>query len=388
MDLTNEEQLKNHPTEIENEEQINHFYIELNQKNKKILELKSRINSLLNSENNLLKEISILKAKNQGANSTEENTNNKENCNINNINNRNNNKNENQLLSLIKNLEEENSLLKVKLNNCKEKENMFNQIINTKLHQAEKELKTLSSININQSNILLALQNFLFNINDKIGNNQELIFDLSIVDNKTFLKNLQTLEKNINNKIIKNNIIKTNQDYLSYRLSRNENKDKLIKNMMKSKVKTSSSNNKNINYLSTITAKHTHGKNINNFLNTFNISKVKKKEKPFSLYNTNNNTINNSLNDDIQEEKNNIKYNNENDKYKLNFNFNCNSRNDLKELENSNDIKYPLSNKNRKFSTITKNILFKPTSNSFRRQKSSKFMQCCNSDNDIKNILQ
>ena len=171
---------------------INYYFSEINKKNKQIIELKSVINDLKLTQEKLLNEVRVLQRKSSNYSSK-----NKdkilENKNV---------EKEQVLLSKLKKLQNENNKLKMKINKNEEKENIFYNNINNKLLKAERDIQLLSFENKNNNNIILAIQNFLFNINDKINSQkQTLIFDLSIIDSNTFIHNLQILESNIITKI-------------------------------------------------------------------------------------------------------------------------------------------------------------------------------------------
>ena len=77
----------------------------------------------------------------------------------------------------------------MKINKNEEKENIFYNNINNKLLKAERDIQLLSFENKNNNNIILAIQNFLFNISDKINTEkQTLVFDLSISESSSFCK--------------------------------------------------------------------------------------------------------------------------------------------------------------------------------------------------------
>ena len=182
------------------ETQMNYYYLEINKKNKRIAELKNIISNLIeNKEDKSTPEISYKRPS--------EKINQKRNFESEPLHVYNSKKNENDYILKIKKLEKENSLLRQQINKNRKKEELLYEKINEKLLKAEKDIKVLSNENFNNYNLLLAIQNFLFNISEKILPNHnkekesELIFDLSLVDADTFINNLQILESNINNKI-------------------------------------------------------------------------------------------------------------------------------------------------------------------------------------------
>ena len=208
---------------------------------------------------------------------------------------------ENILLSKIKKLQRENSKLKIRINNSEEKENIFYKNINNKILKAEKDIQILSFENKNNNNIILAIQNFLFNVNDKLNSEkQPLIFDLSLIDNDTFIHNLQILELNIITKINQlnnigniclNNNINTknkkiyginNYHYDANHHTINGNIDYNHKNLKKNlknrnKMKT-------INYLNSKNTKNKKSINFGLFYNNALVFEKEKNNKPLKAY--------------------------------------------------------------------------------------------------------
>ena len=173
---------------------INYCYSQINKKNKQIIEYKNIIANLKSNQEKILQDIETLQKK------TSNSSLNKPKNKISEI--KNEFSHEQILLSKIKKLQNENKKLKMRINKSEEKEKIFYANINNKLLKAERDIELLSFENKNNNNIILAIQNFLFNINEKINSeNQTLIFDLSLIDNNTFIHNLQILESNIINKI-------------------------------------------------------------------------------------------------------------------------------------------------------------------------------------------
>ena len=195
LDIENEKDnyiIKKFNKRKNHDDDIYYFYSELNKKNKKINELKSIISNMKNNEENLFYKVKSLKY--LIPNSSDKNKNKKEEQKI--------IEREDILLQIIKNLQNENMILKIQINKNEELKRHFYNHINDKLLKAERDIQILSHENNNNNNIIVAIQNFLFNINDKIKNkNQKLIFNLSLIDNKTFIQNLQILESNIINKL-------------------------------------------------------------------------------------------------------------------------------------------------------------------------------------------
>ena len=287
-----------------NAESINYFYLEINKKNKQITELKSIISNLKKAQDKLINENKLLQKKIHPSS--------KDSC----------PKDQKQfLISKIKSLQNENSTLKRRINNSEEKDNIFYKNINNKLLKAERDIKILSFENKNNNNILLAIQNFLFNITEKFySKNQNLVFDLSLVDNNTFIRNLQILEANIvnnlnqlnnigniclcNNHNSRNKSIKTIDD-INYNknnhtniISNDEKKMKNIKRILKHKKSLKSFNYLNLN--------DEHNKKNKNYMSygclysNYYEGENQKNDKPMKAYYFKNNYNREfSLNDDI-----------------------------------------------------------------------------------------
>ena len=296
-------------------EDINYCYSEINKKNKQITEYKSIISNLKSTQEKLFEEIKSLQKKTSYSNPNSDSQ-------INLIKSKNKKPEiksafpkEQLLLAKIKKLQNENKNLKMCIDKSEEKENLFYTNINNKLLKAERELQLLSFENQKNNSIILAIQNFLFNINEKLNSgNQNLIFDLSIIDKNTFIHNLQILESNIINKINQlnnigniclhnsrnNNKIKFYEiDNDSYNINHytiggvgsSDNKIKNIKKILKYRNQM-----KTINY---INSNNISKKKIGLFYNNF-FEKKEKNSKPFKAYTLRNNYLKEiGINDDI-----------------------------------------------------------------------------------------
>ena len=290
-----------------NTEQMNYFYKEINKKNKQITELKSIISTLKRSQETLLYEIKSLQSKNKNP-SYKNNVSQQESKNAG---------QEKILLSKIKKLQNENTKLKMRLNKSQEKENIFYNNINNKLLKAERDIQILSFENKNNNNIILAIQNFLFNVNDKINSeNNSLIFDLSQINNNTFIRNLQILEANILNKINQLNNIgniclsssrKSHNTIMpeeivnckknNYTINENGNNEKKLKNIKKTMKPKKELNT--INYLYSHNRKRENRMGIGTLYNT--LFEKNKNNRPLRIYNFRNNYFKElGLNDDIR----------------------------------------------------------------------------------------
>jgi hypothetical protein len=283
---------------------INYYYSELNKKNKQIIELKSIILNYKKTQENLLKEIKSLQYK---LSNSKKRLKNEEHLSKE-------GESQQNLLLKIKILQNENEKLKKRINNDEEKENNFYNNINSKLLKAERDIQLLSFENKNNNNIILAIQNFLFNINDKINSeNQNLIFDLSLIDNSTFIYNLQLLESSIINKLnqlsnIGNmclyNSRNHNKNYIDYDnynrshytiIGNNDSKIKNIKKIIKQKNQMKTINNIN-SQNKKIKKKISFGLFYNNFFD----GEKQKINKPLKAYSLRNNYLKEfGSNDDI-----------------------------------------------------------------------------------------
>ena len=288
---------------------INYYFSEINKKNKQIIELKSVINDLKLTQEKLLNEVRVLQRKSSNYSSK-----NKdkilENKNV---------EKEQVLLSKLKKLQNENNKLKMKINKNEEKENIFYNNINNKLLKAERDIQLLSFENKNNNNIILAIQNFLFNINDKINSQkQTLIFDLSIIDSNTFIHNLQILESNIITKIDQLNNIGNiclfssrnhnkgtlfdidydNINKKHYTINENNEKNRKIKNLKKIvKVRNQM---KTINYINSNNKKEEKKLGFALFFNNFFDEEKKKNNKPLKAYGLRNDLLKEiGVNEDI-----------------------------------------------------------------------------------------
>ena len=218
----------------------------------------------------------------------------------------------------------------MRINKSEEKEKIFYNNINNKLLKAERDIQLLSFENKNNNNIILAIQNFLFNINDRVDSEkQSLIFDLSLIDNNTFIHNLQILESNILKKIkqlnnignmcLNNsrnnykenlNVIDADNYYRKHNtiIRNNENSNNIIniKKMAKFKNRI-----KTINYINSQNQKSKAELGFGLFYNNFFNSKKHKNINPLKTYGLGNDYLKKTgINDDIIIEKKLIELNN------------------------------------------------------------------------------
>lgn len=129
----------------------------------------------------------------------------------------------------IKCLQLENLNLKKDIDKNLKKDDDFYEVISSKLFRAQKDIEQISLINDNSNGILIAIQKFLSKIKKQIGLDNELVFDLSKIDNKTFIHNLSILEMNISNKLLRLNNIENSikLEFLEYNQIDNKNQTKL-----------------------------------------------------------------------------------------------------------------------------------------------------------------
>lgn len=224
------------------------LFDELNKKNRQINVLNEKIQLLLEENKRLLGQINTLKQHNYSLNKIFE---------------QNNNKNykdslikENQFMLIIQKLQEENDLLKMKLNEKQKIEEKYQNTIDNKLKTTSIQLQNLLIMNINKDNIIIDLQNFLNNINVKINKDKNrYVFDLNKIDYKLFSSNLKKLEEDIINKFNDFNISQiskeTNISQVNFKKIKNKNKKNIVKkkntipNMNSRTKNTSISTNKN-----------------------------------------------------------------------------------------------------------------------------------------------
>ena len=113
-----------------------------------------------------------------------------------------NNISQNHLLSLIQTLQQENTLLKNKLNVGQKIEDKYTDTIQYKLISAKNEIENLTKMNNNKDNIIMNMQNFINNIN-KLITNDKINLNINQIGIKTFIDNLKELEQKIFSKFEK-----------------------------------------------------------------------------------------------------------------------------------------------------------------------------------------
>lgn len=159
---------------------------ELAKKDRQILFLQKKINSLLFNKNSLISHL--------------ENSNNKNIPSLKSISPQNNSKN--KLYSSFNALQNENSLLKNKLNMNKI-QNMneqigekYNNTFKYKLLSAQREVENLTIMNTSKDKIIMSMQKFINNLNKEVSNGK-IKLDINQIDIKTFIINLKKLEDKI-----------------------------------------------------------------------------------------------------------------------------------------------------------------------------------------------
>ena len=186
---------------------------ELNKKNKQIIELENKIKELMQNKNN-----------NNYSQITEKSNYQTQVPNSSYSISFQNNISQNHLISLIQVLQQENAILKSKLNSEQKIENRYNNTIQFKLLSAKDEIENLSKMNANKDNIIMLVQNFLNNIN-KIISNEKINLSINQIDIKTFSDNLKELEQQIISKL--HNMHKPNK------INQSLNKKKMNKTLSK-----------------------------------------------------------------------------------------------------------------------------------------------------------
>jgi hypothetical protein len=195
---------------------VNNFSVyqkELNKKNKQIIELENKIKELMNNNNNNNNCSHI-------SHMTEKSNNQSQIHNSSYTISFQNNISQNHMISLIQVLQRENDILKSKLNEDQKIEDKFSNTIQFKLLSAKDEIENLKKMNTNKDNIIMAMQNFLNNIN-KIISNEKINLNFNQIDIKTFSNNLKELEQEI--------ISKLHNTHRANKIPQSSNKNKINK---------------------------------------------------------------------------------------------------------------------------------------------------------------
>ena len=164
------------------------YHSQIARKNKQILTLKNKINNLILSKNSLISQINNPKQKNIPS---PKKLSPKNNLTI-----------HNKLISSIKILDNENYILKNKMDISHKIKDKYNDTIKYKLLSAQKEIDNLTIMNTNKDNIIMIMQKFINNLN-KIVCNGKINLNLEKIDIKTFIKNLNQLEQKLISKLFK-----------------------------------------------------------------------------------------------------------------------------------------------------------------------------------------
>jgi len=238
----------------ENENFDNNFsiyQIELEKKDQQIFKLQNQINSLIQNKNNFLFQSEKVNKLSQISHTSHDNS----------FQN-NNNVNHNNLISLVQLLQQENTLLKNKLNLELKIDNKNNNSIQYKLLCAQKEIEILTKMNNDKDNIIMNFQTFINNINKAISN-EKINLNLNLLDVKTLIANLKELERKIISKFPKNpkfnkipnsftrkgkeNLFKKQKTDISFNSKSHLNKIPLYNKNTNIKMKTNCSLNSSIN---------------------------------------------------------------------------------------------------------------------------------------------
>lgn len=209
------------------------YHTELARKDKQILILKNRINNLVLNKNSLISQFDNSKQKNI--------------ISLKNISPINNLTIRNKLISSIHTLQNENSILRNKMDLTNKIEDKFSDTIKYKLLSAQKEIDNLTIMNTNKDNIIMSMQNFINNLNNIICNGK-INLNLDQIDIKTFIKNLKQLEQKIVSKLqIKSKANKIPKDII---------KDAKQNSLIKQKAEISLLKKKHLYIIPLINRKH------------------------------------------------------------------------------------------------------------------------------------
>ena len=169
---------------------LSFYQSELVKKDKQILKLQNKINSLLFNKNSLVSPIDRSFKKNIPS--------------LKSISPKN-NYSKNSLYSSFQTLQYDNSLLNNKITINDQIGEKYNNTLHYKLLSAQREIENLTTMNTIKDKIIMNVQNFINNINNVVCNGK-LNLNINQLDIKTFIKNLQLLEQ----KIIKRLLIMPN----------------------------------------------------------------------------------------------------------------------------------------------------------------------------------
>ena len=169
--------------------QSTYFYKELDEKNKYIEDLKNRVNTLLDEKNLLNKRIQDLIEKNNQLSIMNEQENRQLDYETNNR--------MNELYETIKLLQQENQIIKDKLNKKEEFEENFNNTITNKLTQGQRKVDNLSVLNTIKDNIINEYEDFVNQLNEMIGKKFNFILDFSNDNIDLYLKHLNKIKNKV-----------------------------------------------------------------------------------------------------------------------------------------------------------------------------------------------
>ena len=226
------------------------YQIELEKKDQQIFELQNQINSLIQNKNNILFQAEKVNNLSQISQTSNDNSFQKSSINHNN------------LISLVQLLQQENTLLKNKLNLELKIDNKNNNSMQYKLFCAQKEIEILTKMNNDKDNIIMNMQTFINNINKAISN-EKINLNLNAIDIKNFIANLKELEQKIISKVQKNpkfnkipnsfmrkgkeNLLKKQKTEVSFNSKKHLNKIPLYNKNTNITMKTNYSLNSSIN---------------------------------------------------------------------------------------------------------------------------------------------
>jgi hypothetical protein len=102
----------------------------------------------------------------------------------------------------IRILDNENCILKNKMDISNKIKDKYNDTIKYKLLSAQKEIDNLTIMNTNKDHLIMIMQKFINNLNNIVCNGK-INLNIEKIDIKTFIKNLNQLEQKLISKLIK-----------------------------------------------------------------------------------------------------------------------------------------------------------------------------------------
>ena len=239
-------------------------------KEKQILTLKNKINNLIVSKNSLISQINNSKQKNIPS---PKNISPKNHLTI-----------HNKLISSIRILDNENFILKNKMDISNKLKDKYNDTIKYKLSSAQKEIDNLTIMNTNKDHLIMIMQKFINNLNNIVCNGK-INLNIEKIDIKTFIKNLNQLEQKLISKLFKK--IKSQ----SNKIPEDIIKDAKQNSIMKQKTQESFVKKKDLYIIPLINMKHI--KKINSHISINKSTKYSNNSLNSIYQNSSNNKYNN-----------------------------------------------------------------------------------------------